>query len=152
MEIFNTVEFYVIAVMVAAAIVAAFCRPHSSGPARQHLLSTTLSMDHAYTGPEAIMLTIDDDYNVTLTRRGIRDLTEAGALSLAIEIKGFDITVKERVVYDRRPSWPVNTATATLDFLGPERYHLHYINPESERMAATPLPVKPGIKIEKDLL
>lgn len=152
MEIFNTVEFYVIAVMAAAAVVAAFCRPHTSGPVTQHLLPTILSMDHACSGEERIEISVDDDNTVTLTRHGLRNLTEAGALSLAVEIKGFDITIKERVVHDPSPSWPVNTAVATLDFLAPERYHLHYINPDSELMAATPLTVKPGIRIEKTLL
>lgn len=150
MSFFTSVEFYVLALFFAAAIVAYMARPRHIGAARQYLLAGELEMVPAATEP-AIDLRVNDDGSVTLTRTGLFDVNEKGAASLAVEVIGFDIEIKERLTVVGDPAWPVNTATFRLDFLAPERYHLHYSNPSLDLAAATTLSVKPGIHIYKRL-
>ena len=149
-SIFSSIEFYVIAVMVAAAVVGFFARPHRRSEARQYLLPSTLSNEPDTTG-QSIEIKVLDDGTVRLIRHGVPDLTEAGAVSIAVEVAGFDIEVKERIVRSTEPAWGANTATFVLDFLAPERYHLHYVNPDLDIMAVTTLHVRPGIHITKPL-
>lgn len=148
---FTSVEFYVVAVIVAAAIVAYMGVPRRRGPARQELVATQLTHEYDTSDSQCIELTAVDDGSVEFVRHGLRDLTDDGAVSLAIEIAGFDITVTERIVYSRR-GWPANTARARFDFLASERYHLHYVSPDLNLTCATTLHNRPGIHIVKQLV
>ncbi len=148
--IFESVEFYVIAAFVAAAVVAFFCRPASRGAARQFLLAGTLTPGDDDT-PPSIELLCNDDGTVTLTRHGVSGVGHDGAVSLAVNVVGFDIEVQERPVAGRWPATGSLSATFTLNFLGRERYHLAYTSESAGLFAATSLNVRPGIHIVKPL-
>lgn len=138
--------------MVAAAIVAYMAVPKGRGPVRQILMPTDLSMDLDDNGTQRIVFEVTDDGSVRFTRSGLQEMQADSALSLAIEIKEFDITITERISPSRRPSWPVNTASATLSFLAPEHYHILYNSPDLNLTCSTTLHVRPGIRVSKVLI
>lgn len=123
LAIYNTVEFYVIAVVVAAAVIALSARRDGTGAVRQILLPTLLRCS-GESRPDAIELISMDDGNVLLRRHGLKDLGDRGAVSLAVEVKGFDVKIKERLVPGGGE--PVDTAEVVLDFMGRERYFINY--------------------------
>ena len=148
----NSVEFYVIAALFAAAIVAYFSRPASKGPARQFLLAGNLytPVPGAPTTP-SIELTCNDDATVTLTRHGLTDVSPDGAVSLSVTVIGLDITIKERTVCGRETPSTTMSADFIIDFLGREWYHITYINESTQLIAAFNLHVRPGIHSLKPL-
>ncbi len=123
LAIYNTVEFYVIAVVVAAAVVALSARRDGGGAVRQLLLATRLRYSGESREP-ALELASLDDGNVLLRRHGLDGLASGGAVSLAVEVKGFDVKIKERLVTGGGE--PVDTAEVVLDFMGQERYFINY--------------------------
>lgn len=150
-KLLGSVEFYIILLLFAAAIIGMAARPPRRGPVVKHLLGGSLSMTGDNAVP-SIELRCNDDYTVTLTRRGIRDMNLSGAVSLAVEVAGFDITVYERVADPRDiTADPVDTATFTLGFLGPERYHLRYVADATGLVGVTTLHNRPGIRLVKQL-
>ena len=133
--IFQTVEFYVIAVLIAAMIVALVARPASRGEARQYLLVGDLiacGNDHP-----AITLRANNDGSVTLTRHGIEGITSTGAVSLAVNVIGWDIVIEERLSEGFSGDEPIDTAVFKLDFLAPERYYIRYNSSATGRFVAT---------------
>lgn len=147
----SQVEIYVLAAVGAAAIIALCVKPSSRGEARQHLLGGMLCFaDSAGASEAAIDIECLDDGNVLLTRRGLPHLTDAGAVSLAITVIGFDITIEERIT-DTPGGNPVNTALFTLDFLGCERYHLRYTSDFTATAASMNLSNRPGMHITRAL-
>lgn len=151
MAFYTSVEFYVMAAVAAAAVVGLCIKPSGRGAAKQYLLAGKLIYDEPSDSP-AIDLEVMDDGKVVLTRRGLGGAVHAeGALSLAVEVAGFNITVKERLVAGRHDDMSVDPSAArfTLDFLGRERYHLKYISDHMGAMAATPLHVRPGIRVSR---
>lgn len=154
MSWFNSVEFYVIAGTIAAAVVALASVPARRGAAAQHLLAGVLSEPDAADDPEAPTVTaeVDSRGRVIITRRGLPDIAMTGAVSLAVEVAGFDITVKERLTPGRGDHADLaGHATFILDFLAPERYHISYRSEILDLVAAFTLPVRPGIKVTRDL-
>lgn len=123
LAIYNSVEFYVIAVVVAAAVVALSARRDGGGAVRQLLLPMLLRCS-GESRPDAIELIAMEDGNVLLRRHGLKELGDLGAVSLAIEVKGFDVKIKERVVPGGGDA--VDTAEVVLDFMGRERYFINY--------------------------
>lgn len=152
-SIFTSVEFYVICAVVAAAVVAFSARPASRGPAAQHLLAGTLL--EAAPGSEparpSIELTVNPDLSVTLVRHGLAEVDMSGAVSLAVEVKGFDIDIRERATHGRGHGHEAAAALFTLDFLAPERYHLRYTADGAQETATGALNVRPGIHILRPL-
>ncbi|MDE6587480.1 MAG: hypothetical protein K2K40_04010 [Paramuribaculum sp.] len=166
MNILDSIEFYVIAAVAASAVVGLCVRPSSKGEAVTRLLAGELSA--ATPAPEeplstpkgaeatpAIELLVEPDGSVTLTRLGLDGMVHAsGALSLVVNVAGFDISIEERLT----PGRPVAdtpepmSARFTLDFLGAERYHLRYYSEATGGLAVTPLHVRPGIHIVKPLI
>ena len=148
-DILGSVEFYVYATLVAAAIVAFLARPSSRGEARQHLLAGELSnasnrsWSDSNSAQPAISLIVRDDGAVVLFRHGIEGVSSSGAVSLAITIIGFDITIEERIVPGNNLDDPIDTATFVLDFLAPDRYHLKYNSSATSSFVATTLLVRP---------
>ncbi|MBQ7041717.1 MAG: hypothetical protein IJN66_03295 [Muribaculaceae bacterium] len=149
-EIFQTVEFYVIAVLVAAFVVALVVRPASRGEARQYLLAGDL-MACGNDNP-AITLTANDDGSVILTRYGIEGITSTGAVSLAVNVIGWDIVIEERLSEGFSDDAPIDTAVFRLDFLAPERYHIRYNSDLTGRFAATPFHNRPGYTTTRQLI
>lgn len=157
MSVFDSIEFYVIAAVVAAAVVGLCVRPSSKGEAVTRLLAGRLFAggDDGSDDTPSIELLVEQDGSVTLTRHGLYGLVHAsGALSLVVNVAGFDISVEERLTPGRPASdvpEPVE-ARFTLDFLGAERYHLRYYSEATGGLAVTPLHVRPGIHIVKPLI
>lgn len=157
MSVFDSIEFYVIAAVVASAVVGLCVRPSSKGEAVTRLLAGELSAAGdagAYSTP-SIELLVEEDGSVTLTRRGLDGMVHAsGAMSLVVNVAGFDISVEERLTPGRPAADVPEPAEArfTLDFLGAERYHLRYYSEATGGMAVTPLHVRPGIHIVKPLI
>lgn len=151
MSWFNSVEFYVIAGTVAAAAVALAALPSRKGAAVLHMAAGDLSgSDEGRALPPSIDVRVDDNCRVHIVRRGLPDITDKGAASLAINVIGFDIEIEERLTHAN--GWPtVDTAEFVLDFLAPERYHVKYNSEDAGVFTAFTLPVKEGIKIHRDL-
>ena len=148
-DFLGSVEFYVYATLVAAAIVAFLARPSSRGEARQHLLAGELSnasnrsWSDSNSAQPAISLIVHDDGAVVRFRHGIEGVSSSGAVSLAITVIGFDITIEERIVPGNNLDDPIDTATFVLDFLAPDRYHLKYNSSATSSFVATTLLVRP---------
>lgn len=149
-DFLGSVEFYVYATLVAAAIVAFLARPSERGEARQHLLAGELSnasgkdWSGSSSSQPTISLHVRDDGAVMLFRHGIEGVSTSGAVSLAVTVIGFDITIEERIVPGNNLDDPIDTATFILDFLAPDRYHLKYNSSTTSRFAATTLLNRPG--------
>ncbi len=135
MSFFHTTEFYVILFLAAMAIVAFLAKPHSAAPASEYLLGASLSADGDTTEP-AITVDCDDSGTVWLRRSGIDGVDASGAVSAKIIVKGFNITVYERLTAGHYGDTPIDTALFNLDFLAAERYWLRYES-EATNSAAT---------------
>lgn len=148
---FHTIEFYVILAFVAAAVVALCGRPSSRGAVQTHLVAGTLLLtEGAAEGPAGVAFRVDDRGRVEVFRYGLRGVTDRGAYSLAVSVSGFDVTVKERTV-GGRGNEAVSCATATLDFLGSERYHFQYKVEDSALTTAFYLTIRPGARVDRSL-
>lgn len=149
---FNSIEFYVIAGVIAAAVVALSAMPGRRGAAVLHMAAGELS--DSKTAGEAepgIDVRVDDERRVIITRRGIRGVGDTGAASLAVNVRGFDVEIEERLTAGRLPLERRDTAVFVLDFLGAERYHIKYNSEDAGVFAAFSLPVKEGIRISREL-
>lgn len=151
LAVFDSVEFYVIAAVVAAAIVAFSAKGGECGPARQYLLPGMLTLSDT-PGVPAIEFICCDDGTVVLRRHGIAGMTRSGAVSLAVEVRGFDVTVRERTVAGHPGDIDVvDTATFIFDFMGAERYFISYTAEDAGLFAATTLHNRPGIRTLKPM-
>lgn len=160
--VLSSVEMYVMAAVAAAAVIALCVRPSSKGEARQYLLAGVLcDFDGAgdnglvmsagdYALEQTILMECLDNGDVLLTRRGLAGMTDAGAVSLAISVIGYDVTIEERLV-EKSGGQPVNTALFTFDFLAPERYHIHYISEQTASATAFTLHNRPGLHLSRSL-
>lgn len=146
----GSIEFYVICAVLAAAAVAMAALPRRQRASVLHMAAGELSASDEGRGQgPALDITVDDNRRVHIVRRGLPDITDAGAVSLALNVAGFDVVIEERVTYGRGQS-PVDTATFVLDFFGPERYHIRYNSEDLGIFTAFTLPVKEGIHIRRD--
>ncbi len=140
---FQTVEFFVIAALSAAAIVAYMCMPKSRGEAVVHTVAGELSAGDGGDGEEPeLLVEVRDDGAVVLTRSGIEGITASGAVSVAATVCGFDMNVE-----DAR----IDKARFVLDFMAPEWYHVRYANSDTGEFCSFRLHVKPGIKMRRRL-
>lgn len=147
----NSIDFYIVATLVAAMIVAFAARPAARGEARQFLLAGDLD----YTGSDdspSVMITALDDGTVVLQRRGLKNMTATSAVSLAVTVMGWDIVIEERLSDGCQNDAMIDTATFYFDFLAPERYHLRYNSESLGLFAATQLTNRPGYKINRQLM
>lgn len=155
---FQSVEFYVLATLVAAVIVGVIARPSSRGEARQHLLAGNLSNKHQHswsdniTSQASISMNVRNDGALIIEREGIVGVSTSGAVSLAVTIIGFDISIEERIVTGNPIDDPIDTATFVLDFLAPDRYHLKYNSTTTSSFATTTIIIRPGFKKSIPLL
>ena len=151
MSWFNTIEFYVIAGTLAAAAVALASIPGRRGEGRQHLVGGTLGTSGNTT--PGIECHVDENRRLHLRRTGLpRGVTDRGAVSLAVNVAGFDVVIEERITFDRRGTEEVDTADFVLDFLGPERYHIRYNSEPTSCFTAFTLPIREGISLRRDFL
>lgn len=135
MEFFHTTEFYVILFVIAASAVAVVVRPTSTVAVREFLLAGKLCGGDGDVRPR-IEIAADDAGNLYIARCGLSGLTSSGAVSLKVDVKGFDIMIYERLTPGNPADEPVDRAEFMLDFLASERYHLHYES-ESTSMSAS---------------
>lgn len=148
LSIFQTVEFYVLTVFVAAAIVGLAAMPSRRGAARQQLVAGTLTFDDAPSQP-GIVAIVNDDLSLTIYRFGLENVAESGAYSLAVTFIGFDITIEERLTYGRPTGFEATGAHATITGLASERYHILYKSEATGRNAAFSLNIRPGNRIDR---
>ena len=66
-----------------------------------------------------------------------------------MDVSGFDVTVNERTLPGRSIE-KASCATATLDFLGAERYHIQY-EVDATLHTAFYLTLRPGARIDRPL-
>lgn len=156
--IFNTPEFYIIVSVIAAAVVAIAALPERRRAVVQHLvagelLSSVDTPDDLGPGHGRLEIEVHEGNFVSIRRYGLDGVTMSGAVSLAIEVSGFDVTIQERVTPGAAsPFGMADSVLFHLDFLAPDRYHVRY---ESERFSehtSFSLHVRPGIKIAKPLI
>lgn len=150
-SILGSVEFYVIAAVTAAAVVAFSARGDRKGPVRQYLLPGVLSLENVAERP-SIELICCDDGSVILRRHGVSGMTLSGAVSLAVSVSGFDVKIKERTVTGTPgDTETVDTASFVLDFMGAERYFISYTAEDAGLFAALTLHNRPGVRVEKEM-
>lgn len=148
---FQSIEFYVVAAMVAAMIVGFMAKPSGKGAARQTLVEADL-ISAGSTIP-ALKVEALDDGNVILRREGLQGVTSSGVVKMLVTIIGNDVTVEEAVAEGSAWSAEADTAVAILDMLGRDRYHLRYICDKTagDRFCAFTLNNRPGFKSERML-
>jgi hypothetical protein len=145
---FHSVEFYVIAVIVAAAIIGVVARPASRGEARTWLLPGSLSVSDTVPEAPAISITVDDNHNLRLRRIGLSDVE---SVNFAVTLIGCDIAIEEHIIPASHASTSGHiVADVSMDFIGAERYHLSYSAPGLSLFASTRFTVRPGIEIYKE--
>lgn len=152
----SSIEIYVIAVIVAAAVIALCVRPSGRGHAREYLLAGILCApenEEAEVVRDTAGLSVEclDNGDVLLTRFGLKGVTESGAVSLAVTVVGFDVTIEERIINGSAVDEPVDTALFTLDFLGRERYHVRYNSDPTSMAVAFTLSNRPGMNFVREL-
>lgn len=148
---YNTVEFYVIAGAVAAAVVAMSALPSRRGAAVLHLEAGELLPADGEPARPGLEVGVDRHGRVVITRHGLRGIAMDGAVSLAINVTGFDISVEERLTPGNATEMAAS-ARFVLDWLGAERYHIKYNGEDAGVFAAFSLPVRPGIKISREFV
>lgn len=163
----HSVEFYVLMLFAAAAVLAVCVRPSRKGEALTHTLAGTLVAGDPEAGP-ALHLTCLDNGDVEIRRTGLRNLTPDSHIALAVTQIGFDLAIKERPTvggpsYSRSRNADFATAAATLPsektapanpteavfiirFMGPEWYHINYVDETTNVFAAFSFHVRPGLK------
>jgi len=142
MSFFHTTEFYVILFLAAMAIVAFVAMPRTSAPASEYLLGSELEMGEA--GDPAVSIDCDDNGCVWLRRSGLPDIDITGAVSAKIVVKGFNITVLERLTAGNGNDDPAGSALFELDFLSRERYYLRYESEATNSSATLAFRNTPG--------
>ena len=97
-EFFRTVEFYVVATVVAAAVIILSTRPSGSKPVQTRFARATFEPDTEPSDAEpSLEVSVRDDGMVVFTRHGLGRIREGTMVALAITVKGFDVTLKERI-------------------------------------------------------
>lgn len=147
-SITGTPTFYILLLVAAAAAVVAISRPRSGGAVREMSVAGRL----VYGTPDGeprVELTVTDSGETILIRSGWQGIEMRGATA-DIEIKGFDITVTEQIIYGGAEE--IDCVEFHLPRLAPsERYHLHYKSGHLGRNVAFSFRVTPGIHIFRPL-
>ena len=153
MSWFGTVEFYVIAGTVAAAVIALSALPARRGAAQLHMAAGRLEEPDALDDPERPRLDVEvtPRGTVRITRRGLKGIGSDGAVSLAATVIGFDVKIEERLTPGRTGAQEPGHAVFDLDFFAPERYHISYNSDDAGLFAAFTLAVRPGLRLSRPL-
>ncbi len=144
---FYSVTFYVLLLLLGAAVVTFSARPARKGPARQFFPTAILSAPVEGLGDEPqIEIFCRQDGGVALVRRGLRDIYMSGKLTLSVKIIGFNVTIIEHSTPGNPADGPATEGTFLLDFFARERYHIYYKSEPTGHMSAFSLNVRPGIR------
>lgn len=149
---FQSVEFFVIAALSAAAVVAYMCIPGKRGEAVTHTVGGELAEGEAPVENPELTAEVRDDGAVVLTRHGIGGITLSGAVSLAVTVTGFDVHIEERRMRGYSDDAPAGSARFVLDFLASEWYHIRYAYSDEGEFCAFRLHVKPGIRMRRSIM
>lgn len=149
LSIFQTVEFYVITCVVAAAVVALSAMRRRTREARNFSYEGDLMPGDGEAEPKLVFRVMRDG-RVELRRTGLSGVGDEGAATLDAEVAGFDVTLTERLRAGRGPA--VGEAVWVMDFFGREYYHIRFTSEATGRFAAVTLHVRPGIVVEKALV
>lgn len=147
-----SIEFYVVAVFVAAAIVGLAALPARKGPVQTFLYGGTIAEDDSGDTDPSITLRVLDNGRLHVTRHALTGVGADGAYSLAVKVSGFDVTIEERTVAGRIAPVQTMTGEATVDCLALERYHFQYRCEALGRSAAFSLNLRPGNTIARPLV
>lgn len=150
LSIFQTVEFYVIAAFIAAAVIGLAAMPTQRGPVREVLAAGDLDFDAAPSDAGVVFM-VGDKGELIIRRFGLEGVNTGGAYSLAVTISGFDVTIKERLTPGGSLPPYATAATVVLNCFGAERYHFQYISEATGRSAAFQLNIRPGNRIDRRL-
>ncbi|MDE6491268.1 MAG: hypothetical protein K2L49_08945 [Muribaculaceae bacterium] len=146
---FHSVEFYVIAAVVAAAVIALAARPSQRGTARTWLLyPDPIPGNHEDT--PALTVECDDSGDVVVTRSGLPQ--GIGSVSLSVTLIGRDLSIEEQLIPASISVDPMAGAVVRLDFFGRERYHLSYSSPSQSLFVAMDFTVRPGMRVVKPFI
>lgn len=154
------VEICIMLLIVAAAVLATAIKPASTG----HVMTYLYACDIIQSPPFAeinddptpsLRLRVLDDMSVEVGRSGFGGLlTDRGAVSLAVTVKGTDITIEERITpgsgyYLAEPV----VAVGRIDCLRPagRPLHVRYITASLSRETALPLSIAPGVEMSRKL-
>lgn len=159
LSVFKTVEFYVIVSVIAAAIVALAALPDRKSEVKTYLLAGELltasedSDEECGPGHGELIFECHAGNFVSLRREGLQGVAMNGAVSLAVSVSGFDITIEERVSPGSHPSFgDASAAVFMLDFLAPEWYHIRYESERHGEHASLTFHIREGIKVRKPLI
>lgn len=154
----GTTEICVMLLIVAAAILAAVIRPATASPVMTYLyacdISSAIDGNEVSIQPE-VSLEVLDDMRVVISRRGFgATLTDTGAVSIAVNVKGTDISIEERITPGG--GYPIDEpaqAVAYIDCLRPagRPLHIHYRSQSLSREAAMSLAIVPGVVMKRIL-
>lgn len=147
---FTSPQFYVILTVVAAAVVAAVAHPSSTKPVVERLLAGDIGEDVDSPGP-CVSLRVLDTGQIELTRHGVEGVSDDGAVSLAVTVKGSDVIIEERIVAGRLCPMAATRATFLLDFLPYGRYHILYNSQPTSQFVAFPFTHRPSMRVTKRL-
>lgn len=147
---YQSVEFYVVCCVVAAAVLGVCVRPSRREAVVTYLLEGELEYTASDTIP-SLFLRSNPDRTVTLIRRGIECIGLDGAVSLAVSVNGFDIDIRERIVPGYSGQDQMINACFKLDFMGSERYHIRYESDDTGYFTAFTFGNFEGVEIERQL-
>lgn len=86
------------ATVVAAAVIILSTRPSGSKPVQTRFARATFEPDSEPSDAEpSLEVSVRDDGMVVFTRHGLGRIREGTVVALAITVKGFDVTLKERI-------------------------------------------------------
>lgn len=148
---YQSVEFYVVCVVVAAAVIAAAVRPGERGAVVNHLLAGNIEEDQIESFPR-IEVNVRSDGAIELIRYGVQLTGLNGAVSGSVTVNGSDVTFEERIVHGKGVGILSVKAIFVIDFLRPGRYHFRYESDSTSAMAVMTLALSPGVKIVRDLV
>ena len=154
-SIFQTVEFYVVACFLAAAVIAYAAKPSGRAAARTYLYAGELLEPLEASTPVSdagIVLMCNSNGSLTIHRFGLQGVRASGAYSIAVKVIGYDVFIEERLTPGAFGDVEMTRAVVTVDALAPEeRYHIKYNSSSTGFAAACSLNLRPGNRIERRL-
>ena len=92
------VTLQIVAAFVAAAVIIMSTRPSGSKPVQTRFARATFEPDSEPSDAEpSLEVSVRDDGMVVFTRHGLGRIRKGTVVALAITVKGFDVTLKERI-------------------------------------------------------
>ena len=148
---------YLLLFFAAAAFVAFVARPRDRGEAVKRLYAGTLlkaediDLRHAGSTMPRLHVHCLGGGKVRLQRLSVANLTESGAISLAVTFKGKDVEIIERDSPGYPDDAPMYGAEFVVDMTGHEWRHVRWVDEDSGLWCAFSLHVREGIDFTVEL-